>query len=289
MSSPVLCAIKDLTVEYSDEYGTARILDNVSLSIPAGEIFGLVGQSGSGKSTLGLAMLGLLADNTRVVSGCLELDGRTFDMSNPKAMIPLRRGVISMIFQDPLSALNPVFTIGAHLKEVLGTVSVSMHPSLRQPRMCEALDAVGFTDPVHTLRQYPHELSGGMRQRVVIAMAILAEAKLVVADEPTTALDPEVEQQVMAQLVRLKETIGCSIVLISHSFGLVSRLCDTVNVMLAGQIIERGPAGTLLESPSHAYTRDLLACEVNMRTIRSVNTQSYRFPVIRKTQQLENE
>jgi peptide/nickel transport system ATP-binding protein len=272
--------ITDLTIDYRGAAGAVRILDCVSLSIPQGSIVGLIGESGSGKSTLGLAMLGLLAANVEVVSGQLRIDGRSLPMNDRHAMVGLRGRTISMIFQDPLGALNPVFTIGNQLDEVQHALNPLMRSSTRRARALEALDAVGLPDPVRALRHYPHELSGGMRQRVVIAMAMLAEARIVVADEPTTALDPEFEQQVMTELLRLKDRIGCSIVLISHSLGLVSRLCDTVHVMLSGRIIEEGPSAQVIGSPSHDYTRQLLACDVNLHTPRLADTQSFHFPVI---------
>lgn len=277
-----LLSISGLRVEYPGPSGSVRVLDDVSIDVPAGSVVGLVGESGSGKSSIGLASMGLLSGHAQIVAGRMSFNGATFDMRDRSALAALRGRSISMIFQDPLSSLNPVFTIRAHLFEVLRRMSPHHNRSTRLALAQEALETVGLPEPDRALGQYPHQLSGGMRQRVVIAMAMLARAKLVIADEPTTALDAQVEQQVMAELLALKDRIGCSIILISHSLGLVSRICDEIYVLLGGRVVEHGRADAVLQAPREAYTRSLLACEIDLTTPRAAKSSEFRFPSIER-------
>jgi peptide/nickel transport system ATP-binding protein len=272
--------IAGLSVDFATDAGTTHAVRNVSLEAEAGRIVGLVGESGSGKSTVGLAVMGLLADNARITSGELALGSGRFDLTHPHATASLRGRRVAMIFQDPLSSLNPVFTIKAHLFEVLKRCAPQRGRSERWEAAEHALAAVGIDRPATRLRQYPHELSGGMRQRVAIAMALLARPELLIADEPTTALDVTVEAQVMTEIRKLRDAIGCSILFITHSLGLVAQHCDDIAVMYAGEIIEQGTVAKVAQRPGHPYTAALLACEVTIDHPREVNPRDQRFRVI---------
>ena len=228
----------------------------VDLAFGPGEIRGLVGESGSGKSTVALALLGLSAANARVASGSLRMGGVEYPIG--LGLAPLRGRDIAMVFQDPAASLNPVFKIGAHLDEVIRVKQPDLGRTARTALAAEALNAVGMSLPRQRLGQFPHQLSGGMKQRVVIAMALLARPMLLVADEPTTALDVTVEAQVMDQLCALRDEIGCAILLISHNLAVVRLVADQVAVMQAGRIVKIGPAGEVLQSPRSDYTKLLL-------------------------------
>jgi peptide/nickel transport system ATP-binding protein len=245
-----------------------------------GRIIGLVGESGSGKSTVGLSLMGLLADNARVTQGTLQLGKDRFDLTRRDATTTLRGNRIAMIFQDPLSSLNPVFSIKAHLLEVMKRCAPHIAPVERKEAAIEALAAVGIDRPAARLKQYPHELSGGMRQRVAIAMALLARPELLIADEPTTALDVTVEAQVMREIDKLRDLIGCSILLITHSLGLVAQHCDDIAVMYAGELVEQGAIAEVSKSPGHPYTAALLTCEVTIDQKREADPLDNRFKVI---------
>jgi peptide/nickel transport system ATP-binding protein len=270
-------ALHNLTVRFATPKGPVDGLRNLSLGIGAGRILGLVGESGSGKSTAALALLGLLASNATVVSGRLALGGQDFDLSRPDATSALRGRGIAMVFQDPFTALNPVFTVRAHLAEAVSRRSPDLAGRAREAAMVDALASVGFADPGTRLGLYPHQLSGGMRQRVAIAMALLAKPDLLIADEPTTALDATVEAQVMAQVLSLRDRIGCSVLLITHSLGLVAQYCDDIAVLYAGEGVESGPVARVAPAARHPYARALLACEVGIDTPL---TKAARFKII---------
>ena len=273
--------IDGLSVAYGDPAGPpVPVLRDLSLTIPPRSVAGLVGESGSGKSTLALALLGLLAPNAHVRGGTLRLGGRTHDLGDRTSLVGLRGKSIAMVFQDPAGSLNPFFTIGAQLHEVLAAVRPDLRRAERQSRAVAALETVGFPDPRAQMRSHSHELSGGMRQRVVIAMALLARPALLIADEPTTALDVTVEAQVMARLLALRDEIGCSILLITHSLGLVSRYCDHMTTIYAGTIVERGPVAAVAARPAHPYTADLFACDIGLDTPRAAAPIDQRFRVI---------
>ena len=233
-------AITGLNIDFATKAGIHHAVRNVSLAAGPGRILGLVGESGSGKSTVALALMGLLAANARVTSGTLQLGADRFDLAQPQATAALRGRRMAMIFQDPFASLNPVFSIFAHLNEVLSRRSPDVTGNARRQAAVDALAAVGIDRPEVRLTQYPHELSGGMRQRVAIAMALLARPDLLIADEPTTALDATVEAQVMKEICGLRDRIGCSILLITHSLGLVAEHCDDIAVMYAGELVEQG-------------------------------------------------
>ena len=272
--------IAGLSVDFATDAGPVHAVRDVSLEAGPARIVGLVGESGSGKSTVGLAIMGLLADNARVGSGTLELGSDRFDLTARGATSSLRGRRVAMIFQDPLSSLNPVFTIKAHLFEVLRRRSPGLDRKERWAAAAEALAAVGIDRPSVRLGQYPHELSGGMRQRVAIAMALLARPDLLIADEPTTALDVTVEAQVMTEIKRLRDRIGCAILLITHSLGLVAAHCDDIAVMYAGELVEKGAVDEVAKKSGHPYTAALLACEVTIDQPRQPDTRNARFRVI---------
>ncbi|MFZ1470269.1 MAG: ABC transporter ATP-binding protein [Paracoccaceae bacterium] len=270
--------INGLTVGFDTAQGRVRPVRDLSLTIGAGRIMGLVGESGSGKSTVALALPGLLATNARVESGTLTLGADRHDLTRPDSLAPLRGRRIAMVFQDPFSSLNPVFTIGTHLAEALTRREPGLDRASARARMTQALETVGVPDPAQRLAQYPFQLSGGLRQRVCIAMALLARPDLLIADEPTTALDATVEAQVMAELCALRDRIGCSILLITHSLGLVVTWCDDIAVMYAGDLVETGPADAVTARPLHPYSAALLGCEIALD--RPIGPGAPRFAVI---------
>lgn len=263
MTQDALVEISNLSIDFATARGSVHVLRDVNLSIGRRRIVGVVGESGSGKSTLALALLGLLPDNTSKVSGKIALDGENLLSLGREQLEHLRGGRIAMIFQDPMTALNPVFTIGTQLVDA----QRNRHPRLGRKELLQRAAAmlarVGISDVQSRLAAYPHQLSGGMRQRVMIAMALLCEPDILIADEPTTALDVTIEAQIVDLLKDLHAEFGGSIVFVSHSLGLISELCDEVAVMYAGKVVESGPTRSLFARPSHPYTQALLACEID--------------------------
>ncbi|HVT50042.1 MAG TPA: ABC transporter ATP-binding protein [Dongiaceae bacterium] len=274
-------AIRDLSIDFVGQGAPVHAVRKVSLEIQPAQILGLVGESGSGKSTVAMSLLGLLTPNARVRSGTLALGGREIDLADRAMLQPLRGRDFAMVFQDPISSLNPVFTIGTHLDEVIRRREPALGRVARRKKAAEALATVGIDRPDARLQQHAHELSGGMRQRVVIAMALLARPKLLIADEPTTALDVGVEAQVMTELCRLRDEIGCAILLITHSLGLVTRYCDKVAVMYAGELLERGTVGDVARHAGHPYTGELFTCDVEIDAPRAARPIDARFEVIK--------
>lgn len=273
-------AVENLSVDFATPAGVAHVVRNVSIEAGAGRIVGIVGESGSGKSTVGLAVLGLLAANGRTINGALTLGDDRFDLTRINATTKLRGKRVAMIFQDPLSSLNPVFSIRSHLYEILRR-GEEYGVRRRWSKLAEgALTSVGIDRAAERLNQYPHELSGGMRQRVAIAMALLARPQLLIADEPTTALDVTIEAQVMAEIRKLRDTIGCTIFFITHSLGLVAQYCDDIVVLYAGEVVEHGRVSSVTARPGHPYTAALLACEVTIEQERGRDARQNRFRVI---------
>ena len=273
-------SLRNLSVDYNLPIGAAHALRDVSLDIQKGEMLGLVGESGSGKSTVAFALMGLLAANARVTSGIATIEGRQFDLTRPNATASLRGRGMAMIFQDPMLSLNPVFTIGAQLIEVLRRRSPGSDRNTRAAQAEDALAKVKLSNPKQRMQQYPHELSGGMRQRVVIAMALLSEPALLIADEPTTALDVTVEAQIMREIIGLRDRIGCAVLLITHSLGLVTEHCDRISVLYAGERLESGTVRDVQRQPGHPYTRMLFDCEVPIDRERDPDAAQNRFTVI---------
>jgi len=257
----MLLQIQGLRLEASTPRGTAHILRGIDLDVPRGRIVGIVGESGSGKSSLALALMRLLPSNITRLDGRMLLDGTDLVDLPEAGLADLRGRRLAMVFQDPATALNPVFTIGTQLVDVLRRrePGLSRRAATRQAE--DALRKVEIADPARRLRAYPHELSGGMRQRVMIAMALLVRPDLLLADEPTTALDATVEAGIVALFERLRTELGGSILFISHHLGLVASLCDDIAVLYGGCILETGPAQAVCATPRHPYTAALLACE----------------------------
>ncbi|MCW1840056.1 ABC transporter ATP-binding protein [Prosthecomicrobium hirschii] len=262
MAEP-LVAIRNLKLEAGTARGRAAILRGIDLEIGRGRILGLVGESGSGKSSLAACLIGLTPPNTSAISGEIRFDGQNLVGLDPTAFARLRGRRIAMIFQDPMTALNPLFTIGTHLVDVLRHRDPGLSRAAALSEATAMLVKVGIADPHTRIAAYPHQLSGGMRQRVMIAMALLMRPDLLLADEPTTALDATVEAQIVELLAALRREVSGSIVFISHHLGLVAQLCDDVAVMYGGTVVETGPVDAVLTDPRHPYTRALIACEID--------------------------
>jgi peptide/nickel transport system ATP-binding protein len=253
----VVLSIADLVVEFRTDRGPLRAVDGVSLAVPRGRTLGVVGESGSGKTVTALAVLGLIGRAGRIVSGRIEYAQRDLCKLGQGELRKLRGNRIAMIFQDPMTSLNPVFPVGEQVAEAVRTHQRSSRAQA-SARAVELLARVGIPEPGTRARAYPHQLSGGMRQRVMIAMALACEPDLLIADEPTTALDVTIQAQILALLARLQREMNMSIVLITHDLGVVAETCDEVVVMYAGQVVERASATELFAAPRHPYTAGLL-------------------------------
>jgi peptide/nickel transport system ATP-binding protein len=253
-----LLRVRDLKTQFFTADGVVRAVDGVSFDLAAGETLGIVGESGCGKSVTALSILRLIAPETgRIVGGSISYDGRELTTLPQEAMRELRGHKISMIFQEPMTSLNPVLTVGTQIAE-----SVVRHMGLpwraAMDRAHEMLDLVRIADARRRLDEYPHQLSGGMRQRVMIAIALCCNPQVLIADEPTTALDVTIQAQILDLMLELKEKLGTAIVLITHDLGVVAETCDRVIVMYAGRVAEQADVGDLFARPSHPYTRGLL-------------------------------
>jgi oligopeptide/dipeptide ABC transporter ATP-binding protein len=249
--------IRDLRVTFHTPLGSLTAVRGVDLDVHAGEMTAVVGESGSGKSVSFLAAMGLLPKSA-TVEGSVVLNGEQLVGASPKKMRSVRGRLMSMIFQDPLSALNPVHKIGSQIAEML-RAHQSMSEKAALSRAVDLLEIVGIPQPGDRALQYPHEFSGGMRQRVVIAMAIANSPKLLIADEPTTALDVTVQAQILEVIQRVQAQFGTAVVLITHDLGVVARVCERVNVMYAGRVVEKANIMNVFEHPTHPYTKGLLA------------------------------
>lgn len=254
-----LLDIRGLSVSYRTPRGELQALRDVALQVETGEIVGIIGESGCGKSTLINAIIGLLPANTGKVTGHIGFDGEELVGLPTNAMRKLRGERITTIFQDPMTALNPVLTIGAQMTAIQYRRRASTSDKRR--RAIEFLEKVRMPDAARRLDQYPHQFSGGMRQRICIAMALLTEPDLLIADEPTTALDATLEVQVIHLLRELQRDIGCSVLFISHHLGAVAELCGRVAIMYAGEVVEQGTVSDIFRDPRHPYTRKLLECD----------------------------
>ena len=256
--SELVLSIRDLRVTFDTPLGPLEAVRGVDLDVRAGEMVGVVGESGSGKSVTFLAAMGLLPHQAKV-SGSVMLNGQEMLGASNKVLRNMRGGLMSMIFQDPLSALNPVHRIGDQIVEMLKAHQPKMSDKDAAKRAVELLDIVGIPQASERAHQYPHEFSGGMRQRVVIAIAIANNPKVLIADEPTTALDVTVQAQILEVIERVQKSFGTAVVLITHDLGVIARVADKVNVMYAGRNVEKGGFDALFDHPSHPYTRGLLA------------------------------
>ncbi|MBV1692989.1 MAG: ABC transporter ATP-binding protein [Hyphomicrobiales bacterium] len=258
-SSEPLLVIEDLTVHFVMSQGTVRAVENLSYSVRPGEIVAIVGESGSGKSVSALAVMRLLPQTTaRIKSGRVRFNGRDLLGLDDEEMRKLRGRDIAMIFQEPMTSLNPVLTIGLQIKEPL-LIHLGMSEEQATERAIELLTLVGITDPASRLSQYPHQLSGGMRQRVMIAIGLACNPKLLIADEPTTALDVTIQAQILELMKDLSRRLGIAVIVITHNLGIVARYADRVNVMYAARLIESGEAADVFANPAHPYTRGLLS------------------------------
>jgi len=254
----MLLEIEDLHIGFDSDQGFVPVVEAVNLAIARGSTLALVGESGCGKSLIASSIMQLLPPFGRVNRGVISLDGQNLASLDERSLQKIRGNRIAMIFQEPMSALNPVFTVGAQIAESL-LLHMELDNKAARQRSIELLESVGIPDPQVRAGNYPHELSGGMRQRVLIAMALACEPDLIIADEPTTALDVTIQAQILDLLHDLQERHGAAILFISHDFGVVSQMADDIAVMYAGRIIEQGSAAEILESPTHPYTRALLA------------------------------
>jgi peptide/nickel transport system ATP-binding protein len=256
-SNQHLLSVENLRVEFPTRRGTLVAVDRISFHIDEGEVLGVVGESGAGKSLTGAAIIGLLEPPGRVAEGSIVFDGERIDDIGYEKMRRLRGNQIAMIFQDPLTSLNPLFTVGRQLTETIRT-HVSIDERKARVRAIELLNEVGIPAADRRVDQYPHEFSGGMRQRVVIALALAVNPRLIIADEPTTALDVSIQAQIITLLKRLCREHGTSVMLITHDMGVIAETADRVAVMYAGRIVEIGPVGDVIKRASHPYTRGLM-------------------------------
>jgi peptide/nickel transport system ATP-binding protein len=252
-----LLVVRDLATHFFTRAGVVKAVDGVSFEVGRGEIVGLVGESGSGKSMTGHSILGLVDAPGRVVRGSIRLDGRELVTLPPPAMRQLRGRQLAMVFQDPMSSLNPVLTIGQQIRLAIEAHERVSRAAARA-RAAEALSRVGIADAAARLDAYPHEFSGGMRQRVAIAIALLNRPQLIIADEPTTALDVSIQAQILAEIKTLVAELGTALIWISHDLTTVSALSQRVLVMYAARIVEQGPTAAVLRAPRHPYTRGLV-------------------------------
>lgn len=259
-----LLEVKGLTTAFTGDYGRTVSVDHVSFHVDEGEVVCIVGESGCGKSVTSLSVMGLLGRGGAVIDGSVLFDRKELLSMSEKELDQVRGNEMTMIFQDPLTSLNPAFTIGSQMME---SIRVHMHLSKQQAagRAESLLARVGLPDPHGMMKKYPHTLSGGMRQRVMIAMALACNPRLLIADEPTTALDVTIQAQIMQLLLKLQRESKMAMILITHDIGLVANMADRVLVMYAGQIIEQAPSKELFERPIHPYTRALLATVPTIR------------------------
>ena len=260
-----LLEVRDLVVEFPQlRGGILTAIDGVSFQISAGEILGVVGESGAGKSLTGASIIGLLEPPGRIAQGQISLQGERIDNLHYEQKRRIRGKKIGAIFQDPLTSLNPLFTVGDQLTETILTHTAITISAAREQAI-KLLEEVGIPAPQHRINQYPHQFSGGMRQRVVIALALCANPMLVIADEPTTALDVSIQAQIIKLLQRLCHEYGTAVMLITHDMGVIAETSDRVAVMYAGRIVEIGPVHDVVKSPKHPYTKGLMASIPSIR------------------------
>ena len=255
--SEYLVDIKDERLSFFTPAGEVKALGGVSIHLKEGEVLGIVGESGSGKSVTAYSLMGLTAYPGRLIGGTLDFNGHHINDMSEKEMRRVRGNEVSIIFQDPMTSLNPVYTIGNQIREVI-LLHTGKSKKEANERAKELLTLVGINEPEKRLKQYPHELSGGMRQRVMIAIALACEPKLLIADEPTTALDVTIQAQILELMMDLKEKLGMAIIMITHDLGIVARMCEKIAVMYAGKIVEYGTTDEIFYEPKHEYTKGLL-------------------------------
>ena len=255
--SNILVQIEHERLSFFTPAGEVKALNDVSFQIAEGEVLGIVGESGSGKSVTAYSLMGLTAYPGKLLGGTLDFNGHRINDMTEKEMQKMRGNEVSIIFQDPMTSLNPVYTIGNQIREVLKLHTNKSRQEIAD-RARELLELVGINEPEKRMKQYPHELSGGMRQRVMIAIALACEPKLLIADEPTTALDVTIQAQIPELMMDLKEKLGMAIMIITHDLGVVASMCDHIAVMYAGNIVEYGTADDIFYRPKHEYTKGLI-------------------------------
>lgn len=283
MAKPLL-DIKDLEVTFHQKNRVIKAVDGVNLTIGEGEVFGLIGESGSGKSVTALSIMRLLPTNAIAKASWVKLKGQDLILLNEKEMRKIRGNRISMIFQDPMTSLNPTIPVGKQIEESL-IIHQEMAETKKTVRACELMEMVAIPDPKETRKRYPHEFSGGMLQRVMIAMALSCNPLLLIADEPTTALDVTIQAQILDLLRSFVLKLQISIVLITHDFGVVAELCDSVSIIYAGNIVEHAPVEIILKEAKHPYTRGLLNCIIpldeevgKLKTLPGLPPDPAKFP-----------
>ena len=262
-----LLEVRHLRVEFPTRRGTLLALDDVSFDIAPGEILGVVGESGAGKSLTGAAIIGLLEPPGRIAGGEIRLAGQRIDQLSGEAMRKIRGRRIGAIFQDPLTSLNPLYTVGQQITETI-QVHLNLDAAQARQRAIALLQETGIPAAEQRIDQYPHQFSGGMRQRVVIALALAANPELIVADEPTTALDVSIQAQIIALLKKLTKEHGAAVMLVTHDMGVIAEACDRVAVMYAGRIVEIGPVAEVIHHPAHPYTAGLMGSIPSMEVER---------------------
>ena len=273
MNEPIVLDIRDLKSHFFTAKGEVPAVDGVSIQVPAGKIIGIVGESGCGKSMTAMSVMGLLRYPGRVVGGTIRLDGRDITHLKPKELAEVRGNEISMIFQEPMTSLNPVYPVGKQVQEAI-LLHQKVSKEEAKERVLQIFRAVGIPEPEKRYRCYPHQLSGGLRQRVMIGMAMVCRPKVMIADEPTTALDVTIEAQILQLMRRLCEEQGTSIILITHNMGVVAEVCDYVYVMYAGKVMEQAETFELFGETEHPYTQGLL------RSIPKMDEKAHRLYTI---------
>lgn len=255
--SEYLVDIKNERLSFFTPAGEVKALNDVSIHLREGEVLGIVGESGSGKSVTAYSLMGLTAHPGKLVGGSLFFNGHQIESMSEKEMRKIRGNEVSIIFQDPMTSLNPVYTVGNQITEAI-LLHTDKDKKQAKERAKELLELVGINEPEKRLKQYPHELSGGMRQRVMIAIALACEPKLLIADEPTTALDVTIQAQILDLMMELKDKLGMAIIMITHDLGVVASMCERIAVMYAGKIVEYGTTDDIFYHPKHQYTKGLI-------------------------------
>ena len=262
-----LLSVKDLHTSFTTDHGEVQAVNGVSFNLDAGKVLGIVGESGSGKSVTAYSIMQILADNGRITSGEILYKGEDISRWGESKMQDFRGKCCSIIFQDPMTSLNPVFTIGSQIAEaVLLHTKSSKHEAME--KALEMLKLVGINEPEKRLKQYPYELSGGMRQRVMIAMALACDPDILIADEPTTALDVTIQAQILELMQSLQKKLGMAIIMVTHDLGVIAEMCDEIVVMYGGRFCERGTADEIFYNPRHEYTRGLLRSIPNITNMK---------------------
>ena len=260
--------VRDLHTSFFTPAGEVKAVNGISFNLDQGKVLGIVGESGSGKSVTAYSIMQILEKTGKIISGSIKFNGEELVGAGEKAMKHIRGNKISIIFQDPMTSLNPVYTVGNQIMEVI-LLHTDKNKAQAKERAKELLQLVGINEPDKRLKQYPHELSGGMRQRVMIAMALACEPKLLIADEPTTALDVTIQAQILELMMELKDKLGMAIIMITHDLGVVASMCERIAVMYAGKLVEYGTAEDIFYNPKHQHTKGLI------RSIPRIDTKEH--------------